>query len=472
MNLPVDFINQMKEMLGEAYDAFESEYDKPYFSALRVNSRKITTDSLRELLSLGNDRVAWEKRGFYYDDSLRPGKSPLHEAGLYYIQEPSAMLPVSLLDVDDSGLKVLDLCAAPGGKTTQIADYMKGKGLLVANEIMPQRAKILSENIERMGVSNAIVISADPRDISDRFAGFFDRVLVDAPCSGEGMFRKHPEAMDEWSIANVSVCAQRQSWVMDCAAKMLKPGGRMVYSTCTFNMQEDEHSVDEFLKRHPEFALVGDMHRIYPHIHRGEGHFGAALIKCPELVADNMSEDENRKPRSKKGSGEKSASKDQYKPYADFAESCLSQGGLKKLDNMAQSGIYLMFGDQLYLAPDATPTLKGMKVLRPGLHLGTVIKDRFEPSHALALFLKPEDVIRVVNMDYELSVRYLKGEALQGMIPCGGCDFAEGNTDKMLSGKCQNGWTLALTSGYSIGWGKITNGTLKNHYPKGLRWMI
>ena len=458
MNLPIDFQNQMKEMLGEAYDAFLSEYDKPYFSALRCNIRKISRDELCKLLckqSCKNDLVPWEQNGIYYDDfsgdkgntaadresppgPFRPGKSPFHEAGLYYIQEPSAMLPVTELSVDASGMKVLDLCAAPGGKTTQIADYMQGKGLLIANEIVPLRAKILSENIERMGAKNAIVISADPHELVGRFEGFFDRILVDAPCSGEGMFRKHPEAMEEWSLENVRVCAERQAWILDCAIRMLKPGGKMLYSTCTFNKEEDEGTVKAFLERHPEVDITKES-RIFPHTHKGEGHFAAAFVK-------NI-------PAAESGTvrflTESPARKDEVRPFLDFAQEALTENARKKLTD--DGGIFIAFGDQLYLSPKDTPSLKGLKVLRPGLHLGTIKKGRFEPSHALALYLNKEDVKETHDFPEGEgdAIRYLKGETLA--------------TDK-------KGWTLVTVCGYSLGWGKASNGILKNHYPKGLRW--
>lgn len=478
MILPIDFENQMRELLGDEYASFRESYDTPHFSALRRNRRKISASGLSHLLNIdeslmSSSSVAWEKSGIYYispdknDDwenyaagsveelennsfeenyvakLNQPGKSPFHDAGLYYIQEPSAMLPVSLLEVNDSGQRILDLCAAPGGKTTQIADAMNGKGILFANEIISSRAKILSENIERMGVSNAIVISSDPREIADRFAGYFDRILVDAPCSGEGMFRKHPEAASEWSLENVRICADRQSWILDCAANMLKPGGIIVYSTCTFNRLEDEESVLSFLERHCDFSLCGDMHRIFPHKDRGEGHFAAKLKK------NDLENAERRYP------SEKSVKNEQITSFFDFAKDTLSENGRRHLfgDDMNEKkceGIYLLFGKQLYLSPKEVPSLKGLKVLRPGLHLGTLEKGRFEPSHALALYLSSGDTRCECNIDSDSDARkYIKGETL----------------------RCENGkgWTLVTVNGYSLGWGKTSNSILKNHYPKGLR---
>lgn len=454
INLPKDFEEQMNKLLGEEYGSFRSSYEEPYYSALRRNKRKISEEELSQILgvNLNNAAVDWEKAGYYIDelDVDKPGKSPFHEAGLYYIQEPSAMLPVNLLDVDDSGMRVLDLCAAPGGKTTQIADRMNGRGILIANEIMGNRAKILSENIERMGVSNAIVISADPRDLSERFVNFFDRVLVDAPCSGEGMFRKHPEAINEWSKENVEICAERQSWIMDCAANMLMPGGIMVYSTCTFNKDEDENSVNGFLARHPEFELSGESHRIFPHRDKGEGHFAAVFRK---IGVSNSGQ------RNIKYKTEKPARKELITSFYDFAQKTLNDTGRIHLlgsdsTDKNMEGMFILFGEELYLAPESTPMLKGLKVLRPGLHLGTLLKNRFEPSHALALFLNKEDVKSALELiegrDENDAYRYLHGETISN---------AEGN-----------GWTLVTVRGYSLGWGKVSGVTLKNHYPKGLRW--
>ena len=470
MNLPVDFARSMRDMLKNEYDAFIATYENAPLSALRINTRKSDVREIVRLLNNnegaeipGNIFVPWENSGIYYNDTAvspdwrdgflstaSPGKSPYHAAGLYYIQEPSAMLPATLLDADDLSFRVLDLCAAPGGKTTQIADKMRGRGLLIANEISSGRARILSENIERMGVANAVVISADPKDISERFEGFFDRVLVDAPCSGEGMFRKRPEVIGEWSLENVRICAERQSYILDCAANMLKRGGRLVYSTCTFNDKEDEGSVNDFLSRHPEFSLEGDVHRIYPHKERGEGHFGAVFVKEGESFDVRL---------PKLLQPEKSIRKEEYGPFLDFARKVLTRDGIrhifgvdKESEIAAAGGIFIMFGEQLYYAPGDTPKLKGLKVLRPGLHLGRIIKGRFEPSHALALFLAPSDV----KITYELMDgydKYLRGESIN--VP------AERTV--------KNGWTLMLISGYSLGWGKASGAVIKNHYPKGLR---
>lgn len=289
--LPPDFLWRMKEQLGDEFEDFYACYQGEPYRALRLNPLK---GDRAEMLKRFCNRegsfaedfhltpVSWEETGFYYEAKDSPGKSPYHDAGVYYIQEPSAMYPATRLDVDESGLKVLDLCAAPGGKSTQIAAKMNGQGILFSNEIHPVRARILSENIERMGIRNALVLNETPERLAERFPCYFDRILVDAPCSGEGMFQKNEIAVSEWSLENVELCARRQTEILKSASKMLAFGGRMVYSTCTFSKEENESVIEEFLGRHPEFALI-EAKRLYPHRIKGEGHFAAVLEKRSEL---------------------------------------------------------------------------------------------------------------------------------------------------------------------------------------------
>lgn len=453
--LPQEFENRMKQMLGEEYPAFEASYEKEKFQALRLNPLKVDKECFLEKTTFTLTQVPWEGNGFYYTAQDTPGKHPYHEAGVYYIQEPSAMAPVPFLEIKP-GDRVLDLCAAPGGKSTQIGVALQGEGLLVCNEIHPARAKILSENVERMGIRNALVTNESPEKLRSIFAGYFDKILVDAPCSGEGMFRKNEEAKEEWSPENVELCADRQDGILDCAADMLRPGGRLVYSTCTFAPQENEGSMARFLERHPEFTILqvampegfaagnpkwadceaeGIEHtmRIWPHKVNGEGHFLAVLQKEGSLGSTL--------PLSLYGV-EKGISAKEIADYLAFAK--------ETLKNPPQ-GIYLKFGDQLYVAPEGMPALKGLKVLRPGLHLGTMKKNRFEPSHALALALCEEEVLR----SHELTVADDSAAAF-----IGGQTFpTEG----------EKGWYLITVDGYSLGWGKAAGGIMKNHYPKGLR---
>ena len=448
--IPKQFTERMRDMLGGEYAAFEESYQRERYQALRVNPRKVGGDQAR--LPFHLTKVLWEPDGFYYGSGDHPGRHPYHDAGLYYIQEPSAMLPARLLDVA-KGERVLDLCAAPGGKSTQLGAALDGAGLLVSNEIHPARAKVLSENIERMGIGNALVLNETPQRLAEVFGDYFDKILVDAPCSGEGMFRKNEDAVKEWSLENVRLCAKRQDEILDCAAGMLRLGGRMVYSTCTFAPEENEGSVGRFLQRHPEFEaesipLLDGMSRgfslttdetrkavrLWPHRVKGEGHFAAVLRKTG---------DTERGARAHPPGGEESGGrKEEYKSYLEFEREYLR----KKIE-----GKFLSFGEQLYLIPEATPLLRGLKVLRPGLHLGTLKKNRFEPSHALALALCKEEARFCCNLEAQGSeIKWYLG----------------GQTFPWEGGK---GWHLITVDGYSVGWGKLAGGVMKNHYPKGLR---
>ena len=446
--LPEQFCERMKEMLGAEYADFFASYDLPKYQALRINPLKTTRENFLNQAPFSLEEVPWTANGYYYSENDQPGKHPYHEAGVYYMQEPSAMAPAEYL-MAEPGERVLDLCAAPGGKSTQIACAMQGEGLIVCNEIHPARVKILSENIERMGVSNALVTNETPQRLAENFREYFDRILVDAPCSGEGMFRKNEDACDEWSPENVEKCATRQAEILDCAAEMLKPGGRLVYSTCTFAPAENEGSISRFIERHPEFEIlpvekkagmmpgVGawtDTIRLWPHHLKGEGHYLAVLQKAGVLSKSYQGYCRN-------GEG-KSISEKECKEFLAFAEETL----VKKI-----TGDYLKFGDQLYRMPEAMPSIHKLKVLRPGLHLGTMKKNRFEPSHALALALRPEDVKHVCSLtgDSPQVKAYLNGQTFN------------------LEG--EKGWYLVTVDGYSIGWGKLAGGILKNHYPKGLR---
>lgn len=454
--LPKEFQIRMEKMLGEEYPAFLESYEKEKYQALRVNPLKVNEEEFVCRAPFTLKAVPWAEHGYYYGKEDQPGKHPYHEAGVYYIQEPSAMAPAEYLGVRP-GERVLDLCAAPGGKSTQIGASLKGEGIFIANEIHPTRAKILSENIERMGIQNALVTNETPESLAEYFIEYFDRILVDAPCSGEGMFRKNEDAGAEWSPENVVLCAKRQAGILDCAASMLRPGGRIVYSTCTFAPDENEGSVSRFLLRHPEFFIVKvekrngmsggvpewtknpakgieDTIRLWPHKLEGEGHYLAVLEKSKEAESGYRG-------YCKNGEQEGLKEKD-CKEYLEFSEQFLK----KKL-----TGTLLKFGDQIYLAPEGTPTLKGLKVLRPGLHLGTAKKNRFEPSHALALALNPADVKYSVDLSSDGSeIRsYLNGQTLN----------REG----------EKGWYLITVDGYSTGWGKMAGGIIKNHYPKGLR---
>ncbi|MDE7087139.1 MAG: RsmB/NOP family class I SAM-dependent RNA methyltransferase, partial [Clostridia bacterium] len=277
IELPEKFKQRMRGQLGESYGDFIKSYERQQYKAIRVNTLKISPEEFKKISPFESlTPVPWEPNGFYVDEE-KAGKSILHAAGLYYVQEPSAMAAAPLLDVKE-GERVLDLCSAPGGKGTQLAQSINGKGIIVLNEINFSRAKILSQNVERMGITNAAVISESPDKVCDYFEGYFDKVLVDAPCSGEGMFLKEESAVREWSEENVKSCAKRQSLILDSAQKALKPDGLLVYSTCTFAPEEDEEQIENFLKKYPNFKLL-EMKKLYPHECRGEGHFVALMQK-------------------------------------------------------------------------------------------------------------------------------------------------------------------------------------------------
>ena len=427
--LPEAFLERMQRQLGADYPAFLESLERPRAVALRFNPLK---GAVPQLDFVGAP-VPWEPMGYYYDPQSRPGLHPYHEAGVYYLQEASAMSAVALLD-PQPGERICDLCAAPGGKSTQIAGRMGGQGLLLCNEFSPARAKILSRNIERMGVANAIVTNEKTGNLAKKLPGFFDRVLVDAPCSGEGMFRKEEAAVTDWSPETVAMCAARQAEILDNAAQLLKPGGRLVYSTCTFAPEEDELAVSAFLERHPEFcpepveapwfvAGAQATYRMWPHKLLGEGHFGAVLRKLEGEETDIGEEPGQKAP----------------KLWLAFA---------KEAGVTLPAGRFLCFGDRLYLIPEGCPSLTGLRVLRAGLELGEQKKDRLEPSHALALWGR--DFARTHDLSAQgPEIRaYLHGEVLP---------------------ETRRGWCLVTVDGYSIGWGKSDGKVLKNHYPKGLR---
>ena len=427
--LPQEFLNRMEKQLGAEYPAFLESLERPRAVALRYNPLKGDAPAM----DFAGDPVPWEPNGFYYDPTARPGLHPYHEAGVYYLQEASAMAPVALLD-PQPGERICDLCAAPGGKTTQIAGRMLGEGFLLCNEINPKRAKILSRNIERMGVANALVTNEHPQHLADRFPGFFDRVLIDAPCSGEGMFRKEEAAVTDWSRETVEMCARRQVEILHSGADLVRPGGRLVYSTCTFAPEEDEWAVEAFLESHPEFTLEAvenpwfdcvtpGMYRMWPHKLLGEGHFAAVLRKS------GTPDDDFDFPK-----GEKLP-----KEWLDFA---------KDLEIRLPAGKVLTFGQSLFWVPEELPDLHRLKVLRPGLELGMAKKGRFEPAHALALWLGSCSRTRDLAPDSKEAADYLHGDVIAD---------------------AQKGWCLVTVGGYSIGWAKGDGNVLKNHYPKGLR---
>ena len=429
--LPEQFIENMKKQLPEnEWEAFFACYENKPYKGVRLNPLKGCMDELKGILPFLGEQVAWEKNG-YYTDEEKLGASPYHFAGLFYSQEPSAMCAAPLLEVQE-GEKVLDLCSAPGGKGTQLACAMNGKGLIVLNEPISSRAKILSQNVERMGIKNAVVLNEYPETLAKRFTGYFDKILVDAPCSGEGMFRKNSEeALAEWSEENVAMCAERQASILDCATEMLKKGGRLVYSTCTFAYAEDEGQVCDYLQKHPEMRLI-KQEKLYPHKVKGEGHFAALFEKT-----EKTGEWDSRIKTAKNSVTQKSE-----RAYRDFEKTFFHEKFAFRL--FENNGV-------LYELPEEVFDWKGLNILRVGIRLGEVKNDRFEPAHSLVACVKASECKRALNLplaDNRVE-QYLHGEMIEGDIP--------------------NGWCLVCVDGYPLGLGKAVNGSIKNHLPKGIR---
>ncbi len=474
----------MAALLGDEFPPFLASYDAPVSVGLRVNTLKIEPEMFRDLAPFDLSPVPWCPAGFVVDErtsppapplqgegsssppslagrgagGVGPGKHPYHAAGLYYLQDPSAMAVAELLD-PQPGERVLDLAAAPGGKATHIASLMGNRGLLVANEIHPKRAWELAGNLERWGAPNAAVINETPERLAERFPGFFDRVLVDAPCSGEGMMRKGEAARIEWAPELVRGCALRQAGIIEQAARLVRPGGRLVYSTCTFNPEENEGTVARFLADHPDFALIKPPQRpgfspgrpdwisvgaglapalartvrLWPHLAPGEGHFVAVLGRAADMPA-------NQPPKAWRPA---KLTRTDEAAYRNFCAAHLT--GEPTVEQLALVGSYL------YALPAGMPDLTALRYLHPGWWLGTLKGDRFEPSHALALGLRPEDARRVLDLPAAAAelAAYLRGET--------------------LTSPGEDGWTLVAVDGFPMGWGKRTDGRVKSRYPKGLR---
>ena len=453
MKLPESFLTRMQQMLGDEYEPFLASYDQPAARGLRVNLLKAGPELT---LPFPTSPVEWCPTGHRYSGELRPGLHPWHDAGVYYIQEPSAMA-VAEIAAPQPGERVLDLCAAPGGKTSHLASLAGDQCLLISNEIHPQRARILSRNVERMGICNAAVLNETPDRLAERFPGFFDCIVVDAPCSGEGMFRKEPVALEEWSEENVALCASRQDEILDAALQMLAPGGRLIYSTCTFAPAEDEGTLSRLLERYPELELAdlpeapgfvparADWYipaapgiekavRLFPHRLCGEGHFAAKLVRRGE---------EGIRRSAPVSSARKPGKKPDLSTWEEFCRQTLTE---------PISGRLEVAGDTLSLLPETLPDLSGLRVIRAGLTLGQLKKGRFEPDHALAMALRPDAVRQTLDLtaDDPRALSYLKGEAISGSPEL-------------------SGYVLVTVDGFPMGWGKASKGTVKNHYPKGLR---
>lgn len=453
MNLPQSFLEQMKTILGEEFPAFVDSYKQKHYSGVRVNELKIEPDSFLQLSGLSLSEVPWTNNGFYYEGETSLAKHPYYYAGLYYIQEPSAMAPAALLPIEP-GDKVLDLCAAPGGKSTELGAGLQGEGLLVSNDISNSRAKALYKNIELFGIKNAVVLSEPPEKLTSRFRGYFDKILIDAPCSGEGMFRKKTAGIASWLEYGPEFYGKLQREILTEAVQMLKPGGMLLFSTCTFSPIENENSVNYVLEHfpdmklaelpmfpgfdtgHPEWVESGredllKCRRLWPHKIQGEGHFLALLQKS--------------------GHAEESRVMQYVNPTSKIPESVIEF--LKLIAWDIPSNRLEIVGDKVFLLPEELPNIKGLRILGSGLLLGFLKKNRFEPSQALAMALKGEEFQNFISLpvEDERVIKYLKCETIS------------------LEGK--NGWALIGVDGYPLGWGKIAGGMCKNKYYPGWRWM-
>ncbi|MBQ7058740.1 MAG: RsmB/NOP family class I SAM-dependent RNA methyltransferase [Firmicutes bacterium] len=465
---PKQYEENMKALLGEeGFCSYAATFEHPVRSGLRVNTLKITPQEFLERKEKEGKQdlrpVPWCPSGYYYEEETTEySKHPDYAAGLYYLQEPSAMAPAAILPVKE-GDHVLDLCAAPGGKSTYLAAKLGSKGVLVSNDISPSRAKALLKNLELTGTMRAVVLSEAPYALSKRFPDQFDKILVDAPCSGEGMFHKEPDIMKNWEQYGNEYYAKLQREILPAAYQMLKPGGMLLYSTCTFHPMEDEQMILDFTKDHPDMKLlpirkVGGMEdghpewtddpsredlrmcaRFWPQKLEGQGHFTALLQK----------------------EGKPSGS-DAFTMGMTDLRGAFSSSDLKLFENWCQENLkrswqkilpkdgYLSkIGTMLYYSPIPQGSLKGLRVLRCGILLGELKKDRFEPSQAFAMTLTKQDVIKIADLPVgsDSVKRYLKGET--------------------LTGEYEDGWNLVLADGYPLGWGKAVRGILKNKYLKG-----
>ncbi len=438
MDLPQAYLRQMQELLGEEYPAFLACYEQPAFRGVRLNPLKCTQETLAASLSVSLSPAPFSPLSFYAAGLERPGSLPAHRAGMFYSQEPSAASAVTVLD-PQPGEKILDLCAAPGGKSTQIAALLDRKGLLWSNEIVRERTGALLSNLERVGAVNSVVSSIHPEKLCSALQGYFDRVLVDAPCSGEGMFRRQPEAIGEWTAESPAACAARQLKILDCAAQAVRSGGVLVYSTCTFSREENEEVVQAFLEGHLDFELLpirvgfgrpgsdGRSLRIFP-MDGGEGHFVALFRRTGAITC-----------RVHAFSGYLSGRA--LEPIWAFYDFLFTERW--------EAGVCRQ-GDRIFLVPPDMPELAGLGVLRAGVLLGEDRGSRIEPAHGL--FMCANKAICRQSMDFSPEdpalAAFFRGEEIE--TPC-------------------TGYTAVCVHGVTAGFGKGSGGRLKNRYPKGLR---
>lgn len=473
--LPIQFKDSMRELLGEEFNSFLSVYENKHLSGIRVNTLKLSPDEYIRLTNGSADkRVPWTRNGFYSDSEDTPSKHPYYYAGMYYIQEPSAMTPASLIPVVP-GDRVLDICAAPGGKSTELGARLKGRGVLISNDISNSRAKALLKNVELFGIRNAVVISEAPVKLTDHFRNYFDKILVDAPCSGEGMFRKSHAIISNWEQYGTSYYAKLQREILPSVIDMLRPGGKLLYSTCTFSKEEDEGTLKWVLENYPEMNVIpviddgderfeGFVHanpalvdgpdeirnavRLYPHRIKGEGHFVALLQKDGESYVEEAdgygypvvytnTYDESVRKKHKQISDE----------AFDFLETIHFEIPAERLT---------VRDERLYMMPEGVPSLDGLRIMRSGLLLGEIKKGRFEPSQALASALHASEYDNVYDLpsDSRDVISYLKCETIS--IP----DEA-----------AKDGYVLVCCDSYPLGWAKKKGLSVKNKFLPGWRMM-
>lgn len=484
-DLPQSFLDSMKEILGEDYEAFLTGFDGQRQYGLRVNTLKMNLEEFERIAPFHLKKVPWISNGYFYNAEDVPAKHPFYSAGLYYLQEPSAMTPASRLKVQP-GERVLDLCAAPGGKATELGAALQGEGLLVANDINTARAKALLRNLELFGISNSFVTNEPPHVLAERFPEFFHKIMVDAPCSGEGMFRKNPAVVDSWKEKGPEYFSKLQREIIVQAADMLLPGGMMFYSTCTFSPLENEKTITYLLKERPDMEVVPMEdyenfaegltsykdeafdescklgRRIWPHKMSGEGHFMALLHKKSgaeqEIKSDEKASKKSKKAKKKQQTETlssvwwekcKSLSKEQKAAAEDFFAHVNIAYDVGRID---------VRGDNLYYLPEPQYDGRGLHFLRNGLFMGEFKKKRFEPSQPFALALRAQDFDQVLDFpaDDERLQRYLRGETL--------------DVSDLINGeKKRKGWQLVMVAGYPLGFGKLVNNNLKNKYPAGWR---
>lgn len=462
MILPDRYVDKMQKLLKEDYEDYLACFDEPRYYGLRVNTGKISVEDFKAICPFEIVPIPWIENGFYYNgDTAAPSRHPYYFAGLYYLQEPSAMTPADRLPVFP-GDRVLDLCAAPGGKATELGAKLQGKGVLAANDISSSRAKGLLKNIEVFGIGNVLVLSEEPGKLAGYFPEYFDKILIDAPCSGEGMFRKDRKMLKAWEEHGPEYFRNIQKGIILQAAGMLKPDGRMLYSTCTFDPEENEQIIAHLLWNCPEFEVesirdyegftngfpdtasknypeLNKTVRIFPHKMKGEGHYLALLHK-----------------RESNTNREAGSMDNSYKIYKKEALPEEFTQFLSDVEKEYDTERMRLYGERIYYMPEGLPDMRGIRFLRTGLLMGELKKKRFEPSQAFAMSLKKEEYRKNINLSArdERVMRYLKGETL--------------DVSDQISAK-EKGWFLVCVDGFPLGWGKLDGGTLKNKYLPGWR---